>query len=644
MKKLKEEVMLRAVKTVLSESNQNVDIMKNLFLPFDESNLIEYFKQFYIEIGISEFSFNNMHSNQLNIIITNENEIMVISSFDENTFVVAGRKKREKKRWVDYEIKKVLYVIDIKTSNLSNNKNTFLFKEIYQQLKMNKLILISICFLILISSILVIVMSFYLEVIFDLVVVNYLFSYLWPMTFFCFCIIFLVGGLYFCTEKILSKYVTSIVNRKKTVMLEEANGEVKKEYLTRISIFLNSMPTSIFSVAIKWIASIPLLSLGVLLFNYNSNLFIICVLIGTLNILVGIGFSSYFKNRYKFSFIRYVDEFIKDNLESSKNKGNATNQKELLNEMLFLDKFIKFFLVASTLLLFAYLTRMVLLDIISIGIVFIYLAIAITFLIPFILFGKFYIEGSIYRSYLDIYNSLFKHSQHKKTVFWNNDKISTLRLQNAKLEYYGGSSVINMHIEFSESELISIVGRNNSGKSNLANLLTNKSSAVAQMIFYNEVDLCNLVDSKEFEKKIVLLKSDEGFRYGESILDNLTQGENYAEKDINDACKEACILEFINKLPNKFQTIVKNETQLSKTEKKLICLAATLLNEAEVIIFDSFFEQFDSNKERVILKNLKRVPGIKVVFSNQNSHDDLFDNKFLLKNGTLQKRKGVSKV
>ncbi|WP_221642307.1 hypothetical protein, partial [Listeria booriae] len=112
--------------------------------------------------------------------------------------------------------------------------------------------------------------------------------------------------------------------------------------------------------------------------------------------MVGIGFSSYFKNRYKFSFIRYVDEFIKDNLESSKNKGNATNQKELLNEMLFLDKFIKFFLVASTLLLFAYLTRMVLLDIISIGIVFIYLAIAITFLIPFILFGKFYIEGSIY--------------------------------------------------------------------------------------------------------------------------------------------------------------------------------------------------------------------------------------------------------
>ncbi|WP_221636951.1 hypothetical protein, partial [Listeria cossartiae] len=168
----------------------------------------------------------------------------------------------------------------------------------------------------------------------------------------------------------------------------------------------------IFTVMLKWFASVPLLFLGLLLFNYDFNLFIICLLIGILNILIGIGFSSYSKNKYKSFMVHHVEKELNDNqhfLCSNKKNGPVLNSKEIFHNILFLNWIFGLLFGLSTLALFAYLTRMVLLDIISVGILFIYLAIALSFLLPFVLFGKLYIEMNIYEGYLEIYNSLFKY-------------------------------------------------------------------------------------------------------------------------------------------------------------------------------------------------------------------------------------------
>ncbi|MBF2537252.1 ATP-binding cassette domain-containing protein [Listeria marthii] len=647
MKNLKEEDVLKVIKIILSENSKNTDVIKNVFFPFNEDCLEEYFKQFHIEVDIDAFSFDKLKSDKLNIVVTKENEVMIISSFDEDTFFIDNIKKKKQKRWKDCDFKKIIHVINIQVSEHSKEKDTFVLKEIYEYLKLNRLKLLSICALMFISSILLIVMSFYFEVIFDLVIVNYLFSYLWPMTFFCFCIILLIGAIYFCTEILLSKYVINIVNQRRNILSAEMNRLVKKEYLSRVILFLNNVPTRIFTVMLKWFASLPLLFLGLLLFNYDFNLFIICLLIGALNVLIGIGFSSYSKNKYKSFMVHHVEKELNDKkhfLCTNKKNESVLNSKEIFNNILFLNWIFGLLFCLSTLVLFAYLTRMVLLDIISVGILFIYLAIALSFLLPFVLFGKLYIEMHIYEGYLEIYNSLFKYSQHRETTFWDNNKISKLRLQNVKLPNNAGTSINSMQFNFSNRELISIEGENNTGKSYLANLLTNKTETKSQVVFYDEVDLCNLGDSEKFEKKVVLLNSYVELRSGVTVLENITQGENYSEKDIYDACQEACILKFINELPNKFHTIIENNVQFSTTEKKLIRLAATLLNEAEVIVFDSFFDQFDSDEERRILENLKEVPGVKLVISKKTLNTDLFDRNFLLINGTLQSSEGVSNL
>ncbi|MBC1678021.1 hypothetical protein HB938_09235, partial [Listeria welshimeri] len=112
MENLKEKDVLNVIKIILSEEKKNADFVKNIFLPLKKNNLKEYFAQFHIKIYIDNFSFNKMKSNKLNIVITKENEILVISSFNENTFVIYNQKGGKKRNWKDYEFKNILNVID----------------------------------------------------------------------------------------------------------------------------------------------------------------------------------------------------------------------------------------------------------------------------------------------------------------------------------------------------------------------------------------------------------------------------------------------------------------------------------------------------------------------------------------------------
>ncbi|MBC1388704.1 hypothetical protein HB829_15155, partial [Listeria innocua] len=150
--------------------------------------------------------------------------------------------------------------------------------------------------------------------------------------------------------------------------------------------------------------------------------------------MIGVGLSSRIKNKYKSLIIQRVS-CLNNEKESifsfGKDEKVNLNGKDF-NEILLPNPIFRFFLGISIFAIFTYLIRMILLDIISVGILFIYLAIALSFLLPFILFGKLYVAGSIYEGYLEIYNSLYRYGKYKEIIFWDNKRISNLRLQNIK--------------------------------------------------------------------------------------------------------------------------------------------------------------------------------------------------------------------
>ena len=96
--------------------------------------------------------------------------------------------------------------------------------------------------------------------------------------------------------------------------------------------------------------------------------------------------------------------------------------------------------------------------------------------------------------------------------------------------------------------------------------------------------------------------------FNDTILYNIKYGNQNADfNEIQSAAKSACIQDFINKLPNGYETIVgERGLKLSGGEKQRIGIARTILKEAPIILLDESTSSLDYTTEKKILANLKK--------------------------------------
>ena len=97
--------------------------------------------------------------------------------------------------------------------------------------------------------------------------------------------------------------------------------------------------------------------------------------------------------------------------------------------------------------------------------------------------------------------------------------------------------------------------------------------------------------------------------FNESIYFNIKYAKNSASKDdVVKAAKMANIHDFINSLPDKYNTIVgERGLKLSGGEKQRVAIARAVLKSPKIIIFDEATSSLDSNSENKILQSMKEV-------------------------------------
>jgi ATP-binding cassette subfamily B protein len=97
--------------------------------------------------------------------------------------------------------------------------------------------------------------------------------------------------------------------------------------------------------------------------------------------------------------------------------------------------------------------------------------------------------------------------------------------------------------------------------------------------------------------------------FNESIYFNIKYAKNSASKDdIVKAAKMANIHDFINSLPDKYNTIVgERGLKLSGGEKQRVAIARAVLKSPKIILFDEATSSLDSNSENKILQSMKEV-------------------------------------
>ena len=94
----------------------------------------------------------------------------------------------------------------------------------------------------------------------------------------------------------------------------------------------------------------------------------------------------------------------------------------------------------------------------------------------------------------------------------------------------------------------------------------------------------------------------ENYLFSRSIMENLKYGnDNISELEVIEACKKMNIHNWINKFPDGYNTILKNNGKnLSDGEKQILCYARTIINNPKILILDEATSKMDTKTEKML--------------------------------------------
>jgi len=173
---------------------------------------------------------------------------------------------------------------------------------------------------------------------------------------------------------------------------------------------------------------------------------------------------------------------------------------------------------------------------------------------------------------------------------------------------YGDKTVLS-DIDFTipPGKTVAMVGRSGSGKTTIASLLPRFYDVQSGLITINDHDVRSL--SLATLREHIAYVSQQVTLFNDSIANNIAYGqENASREQIIAAAKDANALEFINRLPQGFDTPVgENGTLLSGGQRQRIAIARALLKDSPILILDEATSALDTQSERLIQSALDRV-------------------------------------
>ena len=196
------------------------------------------------------------------------------------------------------------------------------------------------------------------------------------------------------------------------------------------------------------------------------------------------------------------------------------------------------------------------------------------------------------------------------------DKINSeaLKIKNSKIKFsnvnfayeeQGEQTLNSISLEFEGGKMTSLVGHSGSGKSTIMNLIPRFYDRISGDITIDDQSIYD-VSIKSLRNEISLV-SQETTLFDDTIMNNIKYAKQHAtDEEIYKVSKLSFCEEFINNLPNKYETMIgENGVRLSGGEKQRLSIARAMMKDSSIILLDEATSSLDSETETKIQEALK---------------------------------------
>ena len=203
----------------------------------------------------------------------------------------------------------------------------------------------------------------------------------------------------------------------------------------------------------------------------------------------------------------------------------------------------------------------------------------------------------------------------QKNEIYHDENAPSLKLNNASIEFKnisftypdGTHALKNLSAKIEGGTKVGLVGISGSGKTTFLNLIPRFFHLKNGSIFIDNQNI-NDINLNSLRKEISLVSQDV-ILFDDTIRANILYGNAFASnEEIIEACKFAAAQDFVEKLPNKYETIIgENGIKLSGGQKQRLSIARAILKNSSIILLDEATSSLDSESESVIQKAIENL-------------------------------------